>query len=988
MKRTLFLALAAALASVAAGCGDNSRQCGPGTEDVNGVCTGTDIICTDGTKLNAEGTGCEIDPNACQDGTVLVGGACVDPGHVTPTITEAAEPNGLGLLGEVSVDDAGDVAIPAVGTNFIIKGSIAPFQDLIGAIDPLTGMDVPDGQLDPDIDAYTIEVTGPVFIDMTADGLHGLAAGFVAIAVVADTDPLFNWQRFGLNLTGDTSKRNLYLPAAGTYIVGIADTRSLFLGGGAAGSTNPNLPFEYYITVTQATIAPATITVTNNVGQATGELAPGEVKFFNVALGEGVNDVTYDAPADANLESVVTANTSGGVAALKTVADGNTGFNTPAITALTGIVPGDTSLIVADHVFNYAQQPVDFELTVRTRGCVALSTAGAAVMQPATASQFQSVPGDPNSAFDDLSCFHYNVATDLEITGFDITFDRPVVGVVVDENFFIFSFFTFDPFFGFAFEETFLDYVGLMRHQTAGRYYFLTYDPTFAGGECIGGVPNGTCTAPTENANTCPQDCNGCDGGAPNGTCSATENARSCTADCGADQIVATSTYAPVVPGTITKGTPTAAQTPTVFESNPFNYMADVNTDNWQQFNAGGTASGNITLRYFNPAALNGDPGFGFGRLDDHPGNVCGNFCQDSFPLFTSVHNANGTTTVGRILLDDGTQNYLVTANTATVAGADFTLNFARRDHTDMGTVAAGASVTSDDDPIDGVGQIQRYIVKTAANNGLTITVTPTTGVDSRFQRLNNNETNRGALVNNGAVSTADSVQIFQSGEGWTAFQVTALAPVAGGQVDVAVNATAPVTYTAAASATAFADACTNGTNIVMQDPDEGASVANINTPAGFDFFGFPAPQIKVFSNGFVSVDTALVCPSVGGSCFFGNAPIPSAGNPNGILAPFWSDIVLGGAIVDDICQETIGTKLVIQWRGNIFLSPDLVSFQLIIDGADDSVEFVYDVAANHTATGTSFTTSGIENQVGGAGNQITFNTAVAAGTSVKLTKN
>src|SRR5690349_13943664 len=100
MKRKYsWFAMAAVLASTAAaGCGDNSRQCGTNTHDVNGVCVGdgAPIMCTDGTRLNDSMDGCVIDPNSCQDGTVLVGSQCVDPGHVTADVNEAVEPNGFG----------------------------------------------------------------------------------------------------------------------------------------------------------------------------------------------------------------------------------------------------------------------------------------------------------------------------------------------------------------------------------------------------------------------------------------------------------------------------------------------------------------------------------------------------------------------------------------------------------------------------------------------------------------------------------------------------------------------------------------------------------------------------------------------------------------------------------------------------------------------------------------------------------------------------
>lgn len=910
MKRNeLFLAVIAVLGSATVlGCGDNSRKCGNGTTDNNGVCEG-DITCTDGTILNAEGNGCVIDPNSCQDGTVLVDGACVDPGRVETDLEEKMEPNGLGLFGEVSgPEGAGTILIPATGT-FVFHGTIAPFQDLVGSFDPNTGMETGDGQPDIDVDTYLIDVTAPVTIDVTADGLHGLAAGFVSLAVVAPGDPLETWQRFGLNLTGDTSQRSIHIPAPGQYLLAVADTRSLFLSGGAAGAAEGEPAFEYYVTVKAQTLNPTPLTVTDGIANTTGNMAPGEVKAFTVPMGLGFNNVSFDMPAEAALESVVITNVSAGTQKIKAVGDGDTGVGTPATAAALGFRTGDTTTIVADHVFNYAQAPIAFDLTVEANDAGALPTDGTSVSQPSDDVNF--------------STFFYDVGADGEIRGMDISFDRPVAGVVVTEDLFIFSFFTFDPFFGFFFGDTFQDYKGLLRHQTAGRYYFLVFDP-----------------------------------------------AGDTTTD-----ITATSSHAAVQAVAVTKGTPLTAQAVNAFESNPFTYTAGTNVDAWQQFNAIGTGTGNTTLAFF-------DPQLAFGRLD-FLDSTCGNFCDDTFPIFTTSHAQAGTVR-GRILLDDGTDTFLVTANTATTTGTPtFDLDFARRDHNDLGTLAAAQTATADNVALGSAATVQRFLVRTNAGNGLVTTVSPDQGtLDTRVQQLNADESNLGAVVNNGIAGADDSSNVIQNGGGWTAFTVTSPTATAGNTFDLTVLATAPVTYTAAASATAYSDACTGGTPVaLLPNNDEGATIA-INTPAGFDFFGFPAPQIKVFANGFASVDTALAC-SGNFNCFFGNTLLPTATSPNGLLAPYWDDLD-----VVSVCQKTQGTKLIIQWEGEVFgVATDIVAFQIIIDGADDTVEFVYDTTQVPTGAGASI---GLENQVGSAANQLGFNTAgtITPASSTKFTPN
>src|SRR4051794_20166961 len=91
------ISFAAALAS--AGCGENSRACGKGTKEVDGYCVPTYdcgfgtrynpqtnecvpdpmAVCTDGTVFDDLTHTCKIDESSCQAGTVLIGGACVDP---------------------------------------------------------------------------------------------------------------------------------------------------------------------------------------------------------------------------------------------------------------------------------------------------------------------------------------------------------------------------------------------------------------------------------------------------------------------------------------------------------------------------------------------------------------------------------------------------------------------------------------------------------------------------------------------------------------------------------------------------------------------------------------------------------------------------------------------------------------------------------------------------------------------------------------------
>jgi hypothetical protein len=636
-------ALIAALA-LPIGCGDNSDECGPGTHAVDGVCTpdnGSGTTCSDGTKLDSTTGTCVVDPNDCQDGTVLVGTQCVDPGHITADVQESAEPNGLGLFGEDSNGPAGTIALKPVGQHFVVHGKIIPFEDNDG-----------DGQTDPDIDTYEVTVNGPTLISVSADGLHGLAAGFISLAAVDQNNPLFTWERIGANLTGDTSKRQLFLPGAGTFAIAVTDSRTLILNSPAASGAEEGSPdFEYYISIDALAMpTPSALTVTSNEATSTGTVNPGEPKFFTVPMGTGFNSVTLDDDGTNYTESVVVTNTRGATTTVKTVADGDPSTGDPAVGTAFGIKNIDTTLVVVDAVVDYSTEPTNYTLTIDTTDAGALSATGGDVTQPSNTTDF--------------TLFYYDVASADEITGMNLHFDKPVGGVLVGEDDFIFSYFTYDADFG-GFVSTFTDYKGLIRHPAAGRYYFFVFD-----------------TALTTGTST----------------------------------ITATSTYAPVTPVAVTEGTVTASQTPNAtYGTNPFTYNAGT-TDQWQQFAATG---GTVTTRFYDPATAYGrlSP-FGPDAVDcyDTPTD---DFCFADAPVIWSPTLTGGTK--GHILIDDGTTNYLV----VTRPTAPFTLDFRVRPYTALAPTAGGAAVT-DHGTLDTTTTVKRYLIKTAAANQLHVDVTPT----------------------------------------------------------------------------------------------------------------------------------------------------------------------------------------------------------------------------------------------------------------------
>jgi hypothetical protein len=302
------------------------------------------VVCSDGTVFDPLTGRCAIDPSSCRDGTVLIHNACVDPtAGLTIDLQEGPEPNGLGVV-EASPAQAGSITLKMAGSAFVVHGSLAPWRDADG-----------NGALDPDVDTYLVSVPGPVLLHVTADGVHGATAGFVMVAQVAGTDPLASWKRWGLKLAGDTSKRQVYLPAAGTYRIAIGDTRTLgeYLATGAA-SVAPS--GEYYVSITDAG-APMISTLT--ASSTTGTVDDEALGFFQSAPGTGISQATVTMPSTAVQASVVVMVNG----MLRGVADET---SQPARVMTGTLALGDKTFVVVDHVVDTAQAPTTYTLSVNT----------------------------------------------------------------------------------------------------------------------------------------------------------------------------------------------------------------------------------------------------------------------------------------------------------------------------------------------------------------------------------------------------------------------------------------------------------------------------------------------------------------------------------------------------------------------------------------------------------------------------------------------
>jgi hypothetical protein len=443
-------------------CGDNSKACGEGTddEDGDGFCEATggglacgpgtvpstdgtqcvpdgSVICGDGTVFDPATGDCVPDPSVCGPGTVLVDGMCIDEGIVPVDAEEGAEPNDLGANDPPTI--AGEILVPAIGEpGFVIHGCVNPYRD----VDPV------DGNPDIDFDAWLVSVSAPTALEITADGVGGLAAGFVAVS----GDPVLGgagWQRFGVNLVNDMSKRQLFLPVAGDYIVFMTDSRSLFLD--AAGGPDAC----YYTTVTQIALPAATPgTITDTPGTDNGNL---RVISFDPAEGDLYDQILAETSSAFSSSFVVMVNDTFAALATDNDIDGAPAFHA-------GYAATDTIEIVVDSTFNFALQPQDYVLVTLQIGAQALPTDGSNVtITPSGAAAFT---GDLR----DLNWLYFDIAPGDELTHWNMTFSAPSNLSIVDSG----TFFIADV--SFPGDPTVSNFVDeFVKFAAPGRYYVVVF---------------------------------------------------------------------------------------------------------------------------------------------------------------------------------------------------------------------------------------------------------------------------------------------------------------------------------------------------------------------------------------------------------------------------------------------------------------------------------------------------------------------------------
>lgn len=310
--------------------GDKTRDCAAGTvENADGNCVpdGT-VICETGTTFNSTTGSCDADITGCQSGTIVVNGECRDPADVQADVEEAPEPNGLG-------GTPGVLSTPAVGAAITVAGCIEPTF-------------VEDETI-ADYDSYVFAATGPTLLDITVDGYGGAAGAFQLESLdqeLRDADFL----RFGVNLANDMSKRQVFLPKAGDYVITFGDSRSFFLA--PAGG-----PGACYLASIANVAIPAATPLTFEM-ETVGSFS-GDAQFFSLTpTQDAILFGTTEAPSSSALvDTVLMVNdVYRGSSPDLTERD----FGESASTAAGGLNAADSVVYVVDPVINFALVPVDF----------------------------------------------------------------------------------------------------------------------------------------------------------------------------------------------------------------------------------------------------------------------------------------------------------------------------------------------------------------------------------------------------------------------------------------------------------------------------------------------------------------------------------------------------------------------------------------------------------------------------------------------------
>lgn len=408
----VLLAFAVMSAGAATGCGDEGAECGPGTVEVGGTCVPAAEACAEGTTFDPMTNTCvaDGDETTCGTGTLLMGTMCVpestglECGTGTTPMGDVCVPDGSVLCTGSTMFDA-ESGTCVTDPDAICEGELVYVEATDSCVDPdtlLEGMadvtelmepndpefnegampqvvDIADGTgsffgcseptdfdddgvTDSDFDFFQIVVDEPTLLNVTTDGIGGANA---AVAFVGGTDTDVAdaaWQRFLLDLSGDGTEGQIFLPDAGTYFIIAGDGRSLLFGEPAGG------PGECYFVQLEVTDLPSPSAITPGTA-VTGTF--GAPEFYSLTAGEGdlffteLQEIVGGEPGDLGSLLGGSVHVIGGDFNSLSQTNGGGGFGGGAIV---GLADADELLIAVDAVFNFGFDSADYEFTLVDTG--------------------------------------------------------------------------------------------------------------------------------------------------------------------------------------------------------------------------------------------------------------------------------------------------------------------------------------------------------------------------------------------------------------------------------------------------------------------------------------------------------------------------------------------------------------------------------------------------------------------------------------------
>ncbi len=204
-------------------------------------------------------------------------------------------------------------------------------------------------------------------------------------------------------------------------------------------------------------------------------------------------------------------------------------------------------------------------------------------------------------------------------------------------------------------------------------------------------------------------------------------------------------------------------------------------------------------------------------------------------------------------------------------------------------------------------------------------------------------------------------------------FRVRAENSFSGGTVTAWSNVASTTTgrtYECVTTPYRWIDPTAGGTNHRVYDDGDVA----VTMPFGTPLYGNTISTLNVSANGFVRFDG-------GSATTFANSPIPTVGDPEAILAPFWDDLnpEQGGGVWTNTVGTAPNRRFVVGWIAvPHFGGAGDVSIELIIDETTGAVTYQYqDVDLGDPAIdGGASATVGMEDPNGSIGTQVSYNTA------------